>query len=61
MEIYDWKEIEEKLREEEYKNYENQIEKEISDLEIIKDFSWPVKIYNKYLEILNEQLKKNKR
>ena len=33
------KEIEEKLREEEYKNYENQIEKEISDLEIIKEFS----------------------
>ena len=59
MEIYNWKEIEEKLREEEYKNYENQIEKEISDLEIIKEFS--MEIYNKYLEILNEQLKKNKR
>ena len=59
MEIYNWKEIEEKLREEEYKNYENQIEKEISDLEKIKEFS--MEIYNKYLEILNEQLKKNKR
>ena len=59
MEIYNWKEIEEKLREEEYKNYENQIEKEIDDLEKIKEFS--MEIYNKYLEILNEQLKKNKR
>ena len=59
MEIYNWKEIEEKLREEEYINYENQIEKEISDLEKIKEFS--MEIYNKYLEILNEQLKKNKR
>ena len=50
------KEIEEKLKEEEYKSYENQIEKEISDLEKIKEFS--VEIYNKYLEILNEQLEK---
>ena len=58
MEIYNWKEIEEKLREEEYKNYQSQIRKEISDLKIIKEFSWPEEFYNKCLQILNEQLEK---
>ena len=48
--------LEERLREEEYKNYENKIEKEISDLEQIKDFSWPDEIYNRYREILNSKL-----
>ena len=50
------RQLEERLREEEYKNYENKIEKEISDLEQIKDFSWPDEIYNRYGEILNSQL-----
>ena len=52
------KELEEGLREEEYKNYENKIEKEISDLENLKEFSWPIESYNEYLQILNNQLEK---
>ena len=48
MEINNWEKIEKGLREEEYKSYENKIEKEILDLEIIKEFSCLEKKYIKY-------------
>ena len=41
-----WEKIEKGLREEE--SYENKIEKEISNLEIIKEFSCPEKNYIEY-------------
>ncbi len=54
------KKLEKGLREEEYKSYENKIEKEMSDLEKIKEFSWPEKNYIEYQQILSEQLEEIK-
>ena len=48
MEINNWEKREKGLRKEEYKSYENKIEKEILDLEIIKEFSCPEKKYIEY-------------
>ena len=59
MEIY-WKKLEKGLREEEYKSYENKIEKKILDLEIIKEFSCLKKNYIEYQQILSEQLEEIK-
>ena len=60
LEINNWEKIEKGLREEEYKSYENKIEKEILDLEIIKEFSCLEKNYIEYQQILSEQLEEIK-
>ena len=46
------------LKEEEYKNLIVKIEKELSNLEIFKDFKWPEEDINKYQEVLNKYLEK---
>jgi len=50
------KKIEEDLRDDQYASYANKIETEISNLEILKEFSWPEGSFNKYQEILNSKL-----
>ena len=49
------KKLEENLRDEEYKNYLDKIEEEISNLDILKDFCWPEKNINDLKKILEEQ------
>ena len=45
--------LEKNLRDEQYSSYANRIEKEISNLEILKEFSWPEGKINQYQDILN--------
>ena len=49
------KKLEENLRDEEYKIYLNKIEEEISNLDLLKDFSWPEKNIYDYKLILEDQ------
>ena len=48
--------LDKRLREDEYKSYETKIEKEISYLEEMKNFSWPENSYNEFQNILILQL-----
>ena len=50
------KTLEENLRDDQYASYANKIEKELSNLEILKEFNWPEGSYIKYQEILNSKL-----
>ena len=54
------KKLEKGLRDEEYKSYETKIENELSNLEKLKEFSWPEENINKYQQILNVQLEEIK-
>ena len=54
------KKLEKGLRDEEYKSYETKIENELSNIEKLKEFSWPEENINKYQQILNVQLEEIK-
>ena len=50
------KKLEKELSDEEYKMYEKKVEIELSNLEQLKNYSWPMKNYNEYQQILDTQL-----
>ena len=50
------KKLEQNLRDDQYSSYANKIENELSQLDTLKEFSWPEGSINKYQEILNTRL-----
>lgn len=61
-ESYLWKNLIEKDLDKEYNEEENIIfekknENELSNLEILKKYSWPMENFTKYYQILNDKLK----
>ena len=61
-ESYLWKNLIEKDLDKEYNEEENiifekKIENELSNLEILKKYSWPMENFTKYYQILNDKLK----
>ena len=52
------KQLEKGLKVEEYNNYKLKVEKELSNIEKLRDFYWPEENINDYKKILNEQLEK---